>query len=483
MRKACVVWFRRDLRLDDNPALSEAAQLGSPVVPVFIWSPEEEGDWAPGEASCYWLHQSLAQLKERLGGLGLRLILRSGPALKHLLQIAAEVGAGTVLWNRRYEPVAIRRDTEVKSALKARGYEVGSFAGSILREPMAIRNKQGRPFLVFTPFWKHYLALGDPDPPRPQPERVAAPRTWPESSALDELGLEPRIDWAQGIRDAWVFGESGAQRELERFLSEGLSGYAQRRDYPGQTGVSRLSPHLHFGEISPRRVWRSAREWASQSGRLQDGEAELAFRRQLAWRDFAVHLLFHYPHTSSEPLRDEFKRFPWTIDKERLRAWQKGMTGYPIVDAGMRQLWETGWMHNRVRMIAASFLVKHLLQDWREGARWFWDTLVDADLANNTMGWQWTAGCGADAAPYFRIFNPITQGLRFDPQGRYVRRWVPELSRLSDQRIHRPWTASPVELASAGVVLGRDYPHPLVEHSEARQGALDAFQEMKSGRA
>lgn len=477
-----LVWLRRDLRVDDQPALSAAAERGA-VVPVFIWAPEEERDWSPGAASRWWLHGSLAALGQELKRRGSRLIFRHGPSESSLRALVAETGASAVYWNRCYEPAAQRRDARVESALRAAGVEVADFNGSLLFEPRETLNKQGRPYRIFTPFYRACLALPSPERPRAAVRDLPSPRRWPKSLKLDELQLQPRIDWAAGLRAAWSPGAKGAIDRLDDFLQQGLAGYVEGRDRPGVEGVSRLSPHLHYGEISPRRLWHAVCELlATRQGRRRRAAGE-AFLRQSLWREFAAHQLFHFPAMPTEPLAAGFAKFLWRNDPRALRAWQRGLTGYPLVDAGMRQLWISGWMHNRVRMIAGSFLVKHLLLPWQAGARWFWDTLVDADLANNAFGWQWVAGCGADAAPYFRIFNPIAQGRRFDAGGRYVRRWVPELSNLPDKWIHEPWAAPPETLAKAGVELGRNYPKPIVEHAAARARALEAFASMRRAAA
>jgi len=476
MDRPVLLWFRLDLRLADNPALAAAAKAGGPVVPLFIWSPEEEGEGAPGGASKWWQHQSLQALDEQLREIGSRLIFRRGPTLEALRALAKETGAAAVVWNRRYEPAVMRRDAKLTEALSGDGLEPESFNAALLREPWTIQNKSGKPFQVFTPFWKHCLARPDPDEPSPAPKYLPAPVKWPKSLALVELGLEPKTNWAEGMRAAWQPGEAGATANLRGFLARAFDGYPHRRNRPDVTGTSRLSPHLHFGEISPRQVWHRVRQMAARRGLPGPQWRHSQFLAELGWREFAHHLLFHFPHTPREPLRPEFKNFPWRRNTAGLEAWQKGRTGFPIVDAGMRELWATGWMHNRVRMVVASFLVKDLLIPWQEGARWFWDTLVDADLASNTLGWQWTAGCGADAAPYFRVFNPTGQGEKFDPLGDYVRRWCPELAKLPAKWIHRPSEAPPEILRAAGVVLAR----PVVDHAAARAAALDAYARFRS---
>lgn len=475
---AVLVWFRHDLRLADQPALAAALNTGRPVVPVFIWSPAEEAPWPPGAASRWWLHQSLEALSEELLRLGSRLILRMGSTLDQLLTIARETGASGVYWNRRYEPAVVQRDTRIKEALGAEGLEALSFNGSLLREPWTVRSKIGGPYQVFTPFWRACLALEDPAPPALPPKHLPAPDDWPESRPLRALELEPRLNWADGFRSGWRPGVAGAREQLDVFLRDALPGYASGRDQPAERGTSRLSPHLHFGEISPREIWHAVRTFAEKTG-WRDWRGS-QFLTELGWREFAHHLLFHFPDTTTEPLRTEFARFPWRDEASWLRAWQRGRTGYPIVDAGLRELWATGWMHNRVRMITASFLVKDLLQPWQRGAEWFWDTLVDADLAANTLGWQWSAGCGADAAPFFRIFNPVIQGEKFDPEGSYVRRWVPELARLPEKWIHRPWEAPPMVLDAAEVRLDGDYPRPMVSHAIAREVALEAYRKLRA---
>jgi len=469
------VWFRSDLRLGDHPALAAALARGNPVVPVFVWAPEEEAPWQPGAASRWWLHGSLRALDTALGERGSRLVLRRGPTAASLIAVAREAGADAVVWSRRHEPAVRRRDAAVGEALRVAGIAAEEHGGAVLFEPEAVRTKTGKPYQVFTPFWKSCLALPEPARPISAPRVVPAPGRWPASVALRDFALQPAVDWAKGLRAAWTPGEAGAKDQLARFLMEALPDYADARDRMGTAGTSRLSPHLHFGEISPRQVWHAAAALQRQGGRGTTARSAERFLAEVGWREFAHHLLVHFPHTTDAPLRAEFARFPWRDDPGGLRAWQRGRTGYPIVDAAMRELWTTGWMHNRARMIVASFLVKDLLLPWQEGARWFWDTLVDADLPSNTLGWQWTAGCGADAAPYFRVFNPVSQGSKFDGDGAYVRRWVPELARLPDGLVHRPWEESPPELSAARTEPGRTYPERIVDHGEARERALAAL--------
>ena len=474
-----IVWLRQDLRLADNPALQAACGHGGPVVPVFVWAPEEEDAWRPGGASRWWLQQSLERLAGQFRAAGAELVIRRGASLAELLRVAKATEASAVFWNRRYEPAVIARDRKVEAALRAAGLQTESCNGALLHEPGSVRNQAGRPFQVFTPFWKSCLASGEPSAPLPAPRRLSAPPRRPASLPLAALDLEPKLAWTDGLCAAWQPGAAGAQAELQRFLRDGLLTYAEGRNRPDLVGTSRLSPHLHFGEISPRQVWQAVRRFAESQSIRAEVWRHWQFLTELGWREFAHHLLFHFPHMPEQPLRAEFARFPWRKNLAWLHAWQRGRTGYPLVDAGMRELWSTGWMHNRVRMVVASFLVKNLLLPWQEGARWFWGTLADADLANNTFGWQWTAGCGTDAAPFFRIFNPVSQGEKFDPEGRYVRRWIPELGRLPAAWIHRPWEAPLVALAAAGVELGGNYPRPLVGLLLSRELALEAYQRIR----
>lgn len=464
-----IVWFRQDLRLEDNPALTAAAKLGE-VIPVYIHAEKEEGEWTLGGASKWWLHHSLENLVEDFQKHGINLVIRQGNSLETLKTLAKETGAEAIVWNRRYEPASIERDSHIKSVLSDAGIKVQSFNANLLFEPWTIHNKQKKPFQVFTPFWKHLLTLPSPTEPLPVPKLTGSASV--KSDSLKSLELLPKIHWDAGINKVWKPGTKQARQVLANFLKAPILEYAEERDRPDHNGISYLSPYLHFGEISPRMIWHEALKNYSFS------EIE-PYLRQLGWREFAHHLLFHFSDTPTKPLRKDFSAFPWKEDPAHLKAWQKGLTGYPIVDAGMRQLWVTGWMHNRVRMVVGSFLVKDLLINWLEGARWFWDTLVDADLANNTMGWQWVGGCGADAAPYFRIFNPMTQGEKFDPEGNYVRKWVPELAALPNEWIQRPWEAPPEILRQAGITLGKEYPKPIVDHKKARDKALAAFQEIR----
>lgn len=474
-----IVWFRQDLRLQDNPALAAALAEGA-ILPVYIWDEARAGRWPLGGASRWWLHHSLEKLDEALRERGSRLLLAKGESGAVLQDLLKTTGATKVYWNRNYEPAAIACDKIIKATLAAAGVTAQSFNAALLFEPHTIQNKSGRPFQVFTPFWKHCLALPVEDPVKLPRGEFSAPARWPTSLNLAALGLLPTVKWDAGLAAAWQPGEAAAVHRLKKFTSGAIDQYADERNRPDLAGTSSLSPYLHFGEIGPRQIWAAVRARSKDSGVFPTSRGEQVFLSEVGWREFAHHLLYHFPHTPEEPLRSDFTAFPWRSDAPQLQAWQRGRTGYPIVDAGLRQLWATGWMHNRVRMIVASFLVKHLRISWRDGAAWFWDTLLDADLASNTLGWQWTAGCGADAAPYFRIFNPILQGVKFDPEGSYVRRWVPELSRVPTEFLHEPWAAPSAVLAIAGVKLGVDYPQPIVNHGEARVEALAALQAMRA---
>lgn len=474
-----IVWFRQDLRLQDNPALAAALVEGA-ILPVYIWDEARAGRWPLGGASRWWLHHSLEKLDEALRERGSRLLLAKGESGAVLQDLLKTTGATKVYWNRNYEPAAIACDKIIKATLAAAGVTAQSFNAALLFEPHTIQNKSGRPFQVFTPFWKHCLALPVEDPVKLPRGEFSAPARWPTSLNLAALGLLPTVKWDAGLAAAWQPGEAAAVHRLKKFTSGAIDQYADERNRPDLAGTSSLSPYLHFGEIGPRQIWAAVRARSKDSGVFPTSRGEQVFLSEVGWREFAHHLLYHFPHTPEEPLRSDFTAFPWRSDAPQLQAWQRGRTGYPIVDAGLRQLWATGWMHNRVRMIVASFLVKHLRISWRDGAAWFWDTLLDADLASNTLGWQWTAGCGADAAPYFRIFNPILQGVKFDPEGSYVRRWVPELSRVPTEFLHEPWAAPSAVLAIAGVKLGVDYPQPIVNHGEARVEALAALQAMRA---
>ncbi len=464
-----IVLFRSDLRLADHPALVMAARSGRPVIPVFVFDTGNRHA-VPGAASRWWLHHSLERLSESLAALGSRLILRRGNASRVLPELVRETGAGGILASRSHEP----RQGTVERLLGEAGVAVKLLPGNHLFEPGSIVTAAGGPYKVFTPFYRACLAAPPTAHLLPAPERLAAPGQWPEGDDLASWELLPtHPDWAGGLREAWTPGEAAGAARLRTFLDRAAAGYGGARDLPAEEGTSRLSPYLHFGEVGARQVWHAAMHHPDA-----DSAGVAAFLRELVWREFACHLLHHFPRMVQSPLRREFDSFPWNHDDGALRAWQRGETGYPIVDAGMRQLWRTGWMHNRVRMIAASFLVKDLRLDWRLGAAWFLDTLVDADAANNSSGWQWVAGCGTDAAPYFRVFNPALQARKFDPEGRYVRRWIPELGNVPDLYVAEPWTMTPARRETMGLRLGQSYPDRIVDHAEARKRALAAFGRM-----
>jgi len=469
-----VVWFRRDLRLADNPALLAAQATGRPVIPLFIL--DETGTVRPlGAAARWWLDKSLAQLGASLQSLGGGLTLRRGPSGGILEDFVEETGAAGVYWNRLYDGRSVARDGLIKASLVDRGLECRSFNAGLLNEPWEIASAAGGPYRVFTPYWRAARPMAALASPEPAPKRVSFPAAMPRTDALSAWRLHPRRpDWSGGF-SPWRPGERGAQRRLDDFLERRLPRYASDRNSPGLEGTSTLSPHLAFGEIGPRQIW-AATQAAAASG-APSGDAE-SFLRELGWREFNYHILFHHPEVISKSFKPAFDEFPWRVDAPGFRAWRRGRTGYPLVDAGMRQLWATGWMHNRVRMVTASFLTKHLGMDWRLGEAWFWDTLVDADLANNVAGWQWVAGCGADAAPYFRIFNPTLQAEKFDLGGDYVRRWVPELSVLSDAEIHQPWRFLETSLLAKTDDLEQPYPRRIVDHAMARARALDAYRSL-----
>ncbi|MBK5957128.1 deoxyribodipyrimidine photolyase [Rhodoplanes elegans] len=475
-----LVWFRDDLRLADNPALTAAAGGDGPVVAVYVLDDESPGVRPLGGASRWWLAGSLRALAADLRARGVHLVLRRGPAAQVVPTLVEEIGAAEVVWNRRYDPAAAAVDDTVADALAARGVGVASFQASLLVEPAQMRTKTGGAYGVFTPFLRALLARPAPRSALPAPKTLRGVAGVP-SDRLEDWSLEPTApDWAAGFRPLWTPGEAAAGARLAAFLDDGLKGYATLRDRPDRTNTSRLSPHLRFGEISPFQIFHAARH-AREAGRGGASSQDIdKFIAELVWREFSYHLLDHNPGLATKNYQPRFDAFPWRSDASALHAWQRGETGYPIVDAGMRELWTTGWMHNRVRMVVASFLVKHLLIDWREGERWFWDTLLDADPANNAASWQWVAGSGADAAPYFRIFNPILQGEKFDPDGAYVKHWIPALRGLGAQHVHRPFDMPRLELAAAGVTLGQNYPAPLVDHKVARERALAALAETKA---
>lgn len=470
-----IVWFRDDLRLADHPALHAAAKTGAPVICLYVI--DDTVGRPMGGAARWWLAQSLRALGESLATVGGVLTLREGAAAKIIPDIARDTETSAVYWNEIAQAPHQAVEKQLETALATHGVETQRFPGDLLVPPAAIRNREGRGLRVFTPFWRRVLAMGDPPKPLPAPKALRAVPAL-AGDTLERFGLEPtKPDWAGGLRDSWQPGESAARTRLRDFLKTSVRSYVGDRDRPDRPGTSRLSPHLRFGEISPRQLWHAARFAADAEPALGPGVEK--FLSELGWREFCRHLLFDIPELASQNLQDGFDAFPWTHDAKALAAWRRGRTGYPIVDAGLRELWHTGVMHNRVRMVVASFLVKHLLIDWRDGESWFWDTLVDADAGSNPANWQWVAGCGADAAPYFRVFNPVLQGEKFDPDGAYVRRWVTELDGLPSRLVHQPWRATPIELASAGVELGKTYPDPIVDHARGRERALAAYAKMR----
>jgi deoxyribodipyrimidine photo-lyase len=471
-----IVLIRRDLRLADNPALHEAVARGGPVILVYIRETDDPDAGALGAAQHWWLHHSLTLHMKACESRGSRIVLRSGRQNDVVAALVAETGAGAVYWNRRYHRQGRDTDAALKVWLKDRGVEAKSFAANLLHEPSKLLTGTGGPYRVYTPFWKAFSAREHFGEPLPPPARITGPDALPESETLESWKLLPaRPNWAAGFEQAWIPGEQGGKAALLFFLEDAVKGYRIQRDFPGGEHTSRLSPHLALGEISPLQIWHAVVE--AENG--NPTEDTIHFRKELAWREFSWHLLFHYPDLADSEFNPRFADFGWNFDERAFRAWTRGTTGYPIVDAGMRELWQTGWMHNRVRMIAASFLIKDLMIDWRHGERWFRDTLVDADPASNAASWQWVAGSGADAAPYFRIFNPVLQGEKFDPKGDYIRRYVPEISRLSNDVLHRPFEAQPAALQKAEVRLGFTYPRPMVDHAAARDRALRAYEAVK----
>ncbi|HUT41265.1 MAG TPA: deoxyribodipyrimidine photo-lyase [Gammaproteobacteria bacterium] len=469
-QRIAIVWFREDLRLHDNPALDHACAHYEHVIPLYIHQPDEAGDWQPGAASRWWLHHALRALDGQLREHGNALLIRSGStSLDCLAGLARETGAQAIVWNRQYTPQAMARDSAIKARLREAGLTVTSFRGGLLFEPHEVHKDDGTPYRVFTAWWRrcHTMDLYQPELP--------APATLPglagiDGIALDSLGLLPRQPWDDGFYQYWQPGELQARARLEQFMEGAVAQYDHARDYPAIAGTSRLSPHLHYGEISPRTIVNRALQQANAPGGAATHRSLERLMTEVGWRDFAAHILYHYPDSPDTAMDARFRRFPWQRNyRTALQCWQHGQTGFPVIDAGMRELWHTGWMHNRVRMLVASFLAKNLLIPWQEGARWFWDTLLDADLASNTLGWQWVAGCGTDAAPYFRIFNPVTQGKKFDPDGEYVRRWVPELAALDTRCVHEPWKSG-LDLA---------YPAPMVDLQATRIRALDAFKSLR----
>jgi deoxyribodipyrimidine photo-lyase len=471
---AALVWFRNDLRLDDNPAFDYAIQSGLPIICLYIHGAEKR---PLGGASRWWLHHSLSKLNAHLESKGGSLVIEKGNPKEVLNNLIAKHHVKLVTWGRRYDAASIAEDTTIKKDLKDQGLEVHSFNTSLLFEPHHIKNKQGTPFQVFTPFWKHCQTLEEPRKPLLLPHSINFYSSLPSrqifNTHLESLQLLPhRPDWSGGLQESWQPGEDGARLRLDTFLHNALENYQEERNRPDLEGTSKLSPHLHFGEISLNTIYHRTLEVMAGNPSTHHGGTH--FLSELGWREFSTHLIHHFPHIENEPLKKEFERFPWEENSTLLKAWQKGLTGYPIVDAGMRELWHTGWMHNRVRMIAASLLIKGLFIHWKRGEEWFWDTLVDADIANNTASWQWVAGSGADAAPYFRIFNPVLQGQKFDPQGNYIKKWIPELEGIEPENLHTPW------LSKKWANISGKYPAPIVDHGESRDKALKLYKLIRS---
>lgn len=469
-----IVWYSNNFRTDDHDALHAASERGA-VVPVYNIDPDYTGDSAMGGATKWWVHESLNRLSEQLERLGSPLILRKGHPAEELRKVANATGADRVMLIESIEPDLQQRDEEVEHELNQEGIDVERFPMNVLWPVGSVLTKDGNPYQVFTPFWKAALKSEEPAEPCAAPQSLTPPERHTASLDLDDLRLLPKISWYGQMEMAWTPGEAGATKRFKSFLADRIEDYAEDRNRLDIPGWSAMSPHIHFGEISVRRMWYTI----TQDSYWQRNKSKEHYMREIGWREFAQHLINHFPKTVNQPLRENFKQFPWEHNKEAFNRWKNGQTGYPVVDAAMRHLWAEGWMPNRARMIVASFLCKDLRISWEEGMAWFWDTLVDADLGSNTLGWQWTAGCGADAAPYFRVFNPITQGEKFDPDGEYVRRWCPELKALDSSSIHAPWEAPPMELAAAGITLGDDYPDPMVDHKDARDRALEAFEKIK----
>lgn len=491
-KNIAIVWFRNDLRLADNAALFAASQYTS-ILPLFIWDPTAESPWQAGAASQWWLHHSLQDLDKALVAHGSKLLIMQGDRLKIFEELSEKFKIDSVYWNRSYEPSVRIFDNKITKLLEAKGVRVERCRSNLIFEPGALLKSDGSPYKVYTAFWNTFLKswqdhqksviVSEGKQSRSTIDRLAPLPFGAETLSLasEDLNLLPKIPWDSAFYKHWQPGESAAYLRLKNFIAQDIEKYQEQRDLPGVLGTSTLSPYLHFGQIHPLKIFHEIETKFGPLTKIRNVNI-IQFCKELVWRDFAHHLLYFFPTLPQIPMNKSLDGFPWQKSKSNLTAWQKGMTGYPIVDAGMRQLWQTGWMHNRVRMIVASFLIKDLRITWQEGSRWFWDTLVDADLANNTQGWQWTAGCGFDSAPFFRIFNPTSQGEKFDPVGTYIKTWCPELSGLPQKWIHQPSLAPAAILSAAKVKLGYDYPMPIISHKIARDFTLQAYQKLKDSK-
>jgi len=483
LQTPAIVCFRRDLRLTDNPALGAAIASGKPLILLYIFEEDTRRGRARGGASSWWLDKSLRALSQSIQKKGGTLIFRSGDPLTVLTSLMQETKADTVYWNRRYEQPARNKDTSLKASLKDKDIQVHSFNASLLTEPWTFKTGSGLYYKVFTPYWRKIQASYTPPAPIPAPKQLTTLSLTSED--LDSWTLHPKSpDWSTGFTGHWQPGETGAHKRLKTFLEKSVDLYKDNRNRPDIIGgTSGLSAHLAFGEIGPAQIWRATIDHinAPKTDHSDEDNAR-TFLSEIAWREFSYVLLYHNENMATENYNRAFKHMPWREDPAQYESWCKGQTGYPMVDAGMRQLWQTGWMHNRVRMIVASFLTKHLLLPWQLGEEWFWDKLVDADPASNAASWQWTSGSGADAAPYFRVFNPITQGPKFDQTGDYVRKYCPELAKLPNKYIHRPWEAPPIVLAKANVEIGVTYPAPIIDHKKGRERALAAYADLKAAK-
>ena len=473
MTNPSILWFRVDLRLSDNPAFQKAIELGKPIIPIYILDDDDANNRKLGVASKWWLHNSLQSIHSELEKIGSKILFFKGNAEDVIKKIIDETDADTILWNRRYEPWAVKRDKSIKENLISQSKNVFSFNGSLLYEPWEIKSKIGNPLKVFTPFKRALLNKGDVFEVSKSPNTIQSPSLWPSSLNIDDLDLVKNKSSTNKFANSWKPGSKTAKAKLISFKKNNIHNYNKDRDIPSVLGTSKLSPHLRFGEISPKEIFIAMND-------LEENDGVLTYKSEIIWREFAHNLLWYFPDIHEKPIKNEFSKFTWDKSQSNFDLWTKGMTGYPIVDAGMRELWSTGWMHNRIRMVTASFLTKHLLLPWQMGEKWFWNTLLDADPASNTSGWQWVSGSGADAAPYFRIFNPIIQGQKFDPKGEYVKKFIPELKNLPSKFIHEPWKADSALLKKSDIKLGETYPLPIVDHKFARERALKKYEEIRN---